>query len=228
MGRPGLDISNLVGQKFNKLTITEHIGIVNHIRMVTAICDCGVEKEYRLFNIIGNGKTKSCGCYNTELVTKRNKDNSTHGLTGHPLLSVWHGMRSRCYDLTDESYRTYGGEGVIICKEWLDDFRNFYNWAIENGWEAGLQIDKDKLAPDKKGKIYSPEFCCFLTPKENSLYRRTSTVIEYNNEFKSLREWANVLNIDYRLLSNRRRCNWNVKRMFETPKRQIKKQASKT
>lgn len=215
-GRPQFDTSNLVGQKFNHLTITEHLGLINHIRMVKAVCDCGIEKEYRLFNIIGKVKTKSCGCYNKEVTAERNKQFATHGLTGHPLLGVWGTMKSRCYDETDSNYINYGARGVTVCKEWFDDVIVFYEWAIANGWRKGLQIDKDKLSPNRVGVIYSPETCCFLTPKENMMYRRNSRMVEYKGQKKSLAEWASVLNISYKLLDSRYQAGWTADRMFET------------
>lgn len=217
-GRPSLDTSNLVGQKHNHLTITEHLGIINGIRMVMAVCDCGSEeKEYRLFNIIGNGKTKSCGCYNKEVTAERNKNFATHGLTGHPLLSVWYGMISRCYDSTDVCFKNYGAKGVIICEEWRNDPKVFYDWAINNGWQQGLHLDKDKLSPYQTGKIYSSEFCCFLTPKENAAHKSNSIMLEYNNEIRSLGEWATILNLPHALLQNRYQMGWEAKDIFELP-----------
>jgi hypothetical protein len=37
----------------------------------------------------------------------------------------------------------YGGIGVRMCQDWINDFMSFYNWAIVNGWKRGMQIDKD-------------------------------------------------------------------------------------
>lgn len=215
-GRPPIDTSNLVGTKINMLTITAHLGMVNNIRMVKAICECGIEKEYILGNIIGKGKTKSCGCFNKKVTAERNKSYTTHGLTGHPLLGVWHGMKSRCYDEKDSHFKSYGALGVTICDEWLKDVLVFYNWAMGNGWKRGLQIDKDKLSPFKTGKIYSPEFCCFLTPNENALYKSNSIMIEYNGETKGLAEWAILLKMPHTLLESRYQAGWDTVRMFET------------
>lgn len=48
---------NIINQKYNKLTIIEHIGY----RRVKCKCDCGTEKECDLYDI-RRSKIKSCGC----------------------------------------------------------------------------------------------------------------------------------------------------------------------
>ena len=218
-----IDVNSLIGQKFHQLTITQYLGSFNGINKVVAICDCGVEKEFRLGNIIGNGKTKSCGCFNKKVTAERNTKLLTkHGLTGHPLMSVYNSMKSRCYDITDVQYKNWGAKGVRMCKEWLDNPKVFYDWAMENGWKKGLQIDKDKLATTKPGLLYSPEFCCFLTAKENACYKSNSIMLEYNGQTKSISEWADVLNIPYKLLESRYNYGWDAKKMFETPLKKAK------
>ncbi len=46
---------------------------------------------------------------------------------------IWKGMRARCNNKNVKQYKDYGGRGISICKEW-DDFQNFYDWSIENGY----------------------------------------------------------------------------------------------
>lgn len=85
--------------------------------------------------------------------------NKTHGLNDHPLYRKWNGFKTRCYNKNNPKYHRYGGRGVIVCNEWVNNFKAFYDWAILNGWEEGLQIDKDIKAHKlgKEGLIYSPE-----------------------------------------------------------------------
>ena len=51
-------------------------------------------------------------------------------------------MRARCYNPKCEKYEIYGARGITICKEWLDDFMYFYHWAMANGYQDGLSIDR--------------------------------------------------------------------------------------
>src|ERR1039458_6150372 len=42
-----------------------------------------------------------------------------------PEMSIWHGMRQRCYLKTSPAYKRYGGRGIKMCARWRDSFKNF-------------------------------------------------------------------------------------------------------
>ncbi len=97
-----------------------------------------------------------------------------HGQSSTPLNQCWRDMKARCYNPNNKHYNLYGGRGVKVCEEWIQDFKPFYDWAITNGYEQGLQLDKDILSKQKniQPPIYSPETCMFVTPKQNSNNKR--------------------------------------------------------
>lgn len=202
----------LIGQKFNRLTITEHLGMTGKKRMIIAKCECGVEREY-VYGYIKNGYVKSCGCQRTD--SNRSGHNTQHGLTKHPLHQVWTSMKDRCNCVTDSAYPNYGGSGVVICEEW-NEFQAFYDWAMSNGYKKGLQLDKDKLSPFQTGIMYSPEFCCFITRKENMRHRRNTILIYYENENKSLPEWCDILKLSYHLTFDRLKRGWEPAKAFSS------------
>lgn len=150
-----------------------------------------------------------------------------HGLCEHPLYKVWVKMKSRCYYKKSECYQNYGGRGVSICDEWLHNPKAFVEWGLSNGWERGLQLDKD-IIPKKagmEGLLYSPNTCCFVTRKQNNLAKRTNRIIEYKGRSQTLMEWHIELNISYSTLANRlNRHKWDVAKAFETPVLNIKTQ----
>lgn len=201
MGVPNRDI---IGTKINNLTILSESGTIvtvngtkkSYKRIVSALCDCGVVKNYHIKAIL-NGGTKSCGCKRVERISKIKLN---HGLVKHPLYKVWKNMKSRCLNPKASGYKWYGGSGVSICPEWNKSFESFYNWAISNGWETGLQLDKDTKG---NGKLYSPDNCTFVTAKENSNYRRNSNVIEYNGVKKTVSQWADYLSMNQNTLRSR-------------------------
>lgn len=138
----------------------------------------------------------------------------THGLSKHPLYTVWRAVKNRCYNETFEQYKDYGGKGVVMCQEWLDSFQSFYDWCIQNGWKIGLQIDKD-IKGD--GLIYSPTTCCFVTAKENSNKRRSNVVVEYSGNKYNLKEVALKFGFNYKLLSERMKKGWSFEKTINTP-----------
>ena len=77
---------------------------------------------------------------------------------------VWKHMIERCYDANalahDPSYA-----GCTVVRDW-HNFQNFKKWYEENH-KTGLQIDKDILI--EGNRVYGPDTCLFVTPKENSI-----------------------------------------------------------
>lgn len=205
-------IEDYINKKVNRLTILEDMGtqgIKRRKSIVRCLCECGKETFCRFDSVIG-GLTKSCGCLTVET-------NSTHGLSKHPLFRIWNGMKQRCSNKNLASYKDYGGRGVVVCNEWKDDFMCFYNWALSNGWEPGLEIDKDILSPDKTGSIYCHEFCCFVTSAVNSLHKSNSRVIEYNGESLCMKALSDKYNVSYGLLWTRLKLGWDIERAISEP-----------
>lgn len=92
-----------------------------------------------------------------------------HGLRKHPLYNIWIMMKKRCYNKNDKDYSGYGGRGITVTRIWIEDFKSFYNWAMSNGWERGLQIDRR----DNDGH-YSPSNCRITTGAVNCQNRRNN------------------------------------------------------
>ena len=80
-----------------------------------------------------------------------------HGLTKHPLYTVWLNMKSRCLYQKNIAFKNYGNRGITVSKRWATNFLTFYYWSLKNGWKHGLTIDR---ANNNKG--YSPSNCRFV------------------------------------------------------------------
>lgn len=106
------------------------------------------------------------------------------------LYSVWRTMLHRCNDPKRVKYRDYGGRGIAVCEEWKDA-NVFMDWAFENGYKTGLQLDRI----DNNGN-YHPENCRFVTPKENSRNRRNTKRLTINGETKTVVEWCEQLGVN--------------------------------
>lgn len=137
-------------------------------------------------------------------MTKSRNIYQRHGLKNHPLYRVWVGMKTRCYNQNEESYKDYGGRGVVVCEGWLKNFKAFYEWAIVNGWGKGLDIDKDIIAKELgvEPLLYSPERCLFVTRKRNNNTRRDNHYVTVGGVEMSLSEACTKLNKNYKNIAS--------------------------
>lgn len=140
------------------------------IRMVKCLCDCGKE-VVTAYSSLSIGKTKSCGCYQRDRASETSvMYSTTHGMANHPLYSTWKDMQYRCYNESLGSYKDYGGRGISVCDEWLDDPNEFINWAeSKGGWFEGCELSIDRI--DVNGN-YEPSNCRFTDATTQSLNQR--------------------------------------------------------
>ena len=132
----------------------------------------------------------------------RRKHVARHGLSKHPLNTVWRGMKERCNNQNASNYLWYGGRGIRVCEEWNDDFVKFYTWAIENGWKPGLELER---IDNSKG--YSPDNCTWISHKHQCRNRRTNISVSVNGENKLRCEWEETLELRPKTLSQ-----WKMRR----------------
>lgn len=105
------------------------------------------------------------------------------------LYGVWSGMMHRCEDRNRDKYSSYGARGIYVCDEWHDP-NAFIDWAQENGYARGLQIDRiDNDGP------YSPENCRWVTPKQNARNTRRNKFMTLCGIRKTVAEWCETLEI---------------------------------
>lgn len=82
------------------------------------------------------------------------------------LFKIWQGMKQRCNNPNNKDYELYGGRGIRICEEW-DSSASFMEWAIKNGYNEGLTIDR----VDVNGN-YEPSNCRWATHTQQARNKR--------------------------------------------------------
>lgn len=122
----------------------------------------------------------------------------TTRMSAHPLYLVWGGIKRRCCEPTFKCYDIYGGRGIRVCKAWLNSFESFYKWAISNGWEKGLHVDR------RNGNgNYTPKNCRIVTQKVNANNKRNTKYYEINGIRKPFTEWCELYHLSSKVVSKR-------------------------
>ena len=114
-----------------------------------------------------------------------------HGMNGTRIYREWCHMRERCFSKRHKSYKHYGGKGIKVCEEWDNSFIPFYEWAMANGYNDTLTLDRI----DVNGN-YEPSNCRWITNLEQQRNKKNNRFIEINGEKKAVSEWANIYNLD--------------------------------
>lgn len=206
-------ITDITGQKFGLWTVIGFAEVKDGHSFWRCRCDCGNEAIVR-GSSLKQGRSKSCGC---DREKRRIKKITKHGGYGTRLYRIWDNMKKRCYNPNDISYPRYGARGITICEEWLT-FKNFQEWAIANGYDDFLTIDR---IDNDEG--YTPSNCRWCDVKQQANNRRTSHYVTYNGETLTLKQWAEKLNVSYPLLFQRFNRGWKFERAISTPVKSLQR-----
>lgn len=186
-------IIDLMGNKYERLTVIGFKGIIKHKAVWICRCDCGNIVEVSSQHL-RRGTTKSCGCYAKEVIRKRSLK---HGASTERLFSIWRHMIGRCTNEKEAGYKHYGGRGIKVCSEWLQ-YENFKKWALTNEYEETLTIDRINVNGN-----YEPDNCRWATMREQGWNKRDSVKIEYQGELKTLEELSEITGIPQGTLRTR-------------------------
>lgn len=199
---------DLTGQRFGRLTVLEMAEKKPYSKAAcwSCVCDCGKKKTVLGTNL-RNGTIRSCGCLSRDVVVETH---TKHGKSNTRLYRIWRGMIDRCEKTNSISYENYGGRGITICKEWRDDVGIFSKWAMENGYEEGLSLDR---IDNDEG--YFPKNCRWSSSKEQANNRRTNYNIVLNGEKKTLSEWCEELQLNYKTVKSRIHRSWTIEEALE-------------
>ena len=204
------------GEKFGRLTLVRiATESTNKYKTWECLCDCGKTTFVHQDNL-KSGQVKSCGCLRHEILVKRNQHGKWNGETlvnKHcNIYKIWGSMISRCYKPSCGDYKRYGARGITVCDEWKDNFLVFLDWALINGWQLGLTIDR---IDNNQG--YTSQNCRWTDRKTQNNNRRSNRFINIDGETHTLAQWSEISGIQSETIAKRINARWDISRWFIIP-----------
>ena len=186
---------NLAGKRYGFLTCLQFVPDNSRYLKWLCRCDCGNTKTI-MTQSLKSGLTVSCGCYGT----KRRKETSrTHGDSGNKkrngTYSSWANMMTRCEWGGHPSYKNYGAIGIRVCKRW----HKYKNFKDDMG-ERPVNKSIDRL---DNNKGYDPENCRWSSKTEQSLNKKKTRWVEYQEKRMPLPVFAESIGVSIKAFRSR-------------------------
>lgn len=186
--------NDFTNSRFGKLLALKPMGLNSHREMTWLCrCDCGKETITNAYSL-KTGMTKSCGCLRTakRINAMCYKENYKH------LHEIYTNMKTRCYNDKTEQYENYGGRGIIVCDEWLNSFKMFYDWAISNGYNKNLTLDRQN-----NDSNYNPNNCRWVNKTVQANNRRTNKILTVGKISDTMANWSRKSGTEYYKIQRR-------------------------
>lgn len=114
------------------------------------------------------------------------------------LRRIWANMKQRCSNPRRKDYPYYGGKGVIVCLDWERSYLEFKKWALNNGYQDNLTLDRIDL-----NKGYEPKNCRWIPFAEQRKNTSQTRAITINGIRKPLKCWCEDYGISYHAVCQR-------------------------
>lgn len=148
-------------------------------------CDCGNEIIVPSKSLI-KGDIKSCGC--TRIRTKSD------------LKKTWNAIKQRCFNPNNIAYKNYGGRGITMYPDWVDDFQAFYDYLsqLEHFDDKAYTLDRI----DVNGN-YEPDNLRWADAKTQARNKQNNHLVQYEGEMITIAEASERSGIPQGVLSQR-------------------------
>ena len=207
-------MDEFIGKKFGRLTVIEALprerdaGGVLKKEMWLCSCECGNSHTSQKNHLVSGGTT-SCGCLKKELRT-------THGMSYDPLYQTWLGLRTRILTSSHKFFKHYGGRGLKMESEWVDNFPAFREWVLGNlGPKPSPEFSLDRV---KNHLGYLKGNLRWATQSEQHNNCRTNRVLTFQGITATLKQHCDRLGLKYGTMRARlSEHGWTVDEALSTP-----------
>lgn len=201
------------GDIFGRLTVIQELEQRGSDRRILCRCNCGVVKDYSMHSL-RRGMVVSCGCYGAERrkEPKYSKRTENHLYVKTRLYNIWCDIKKRCNNPKHWAYKYYGANGIKMCPEWSERFIVFRDWALANGYDDLLTIERSRV-----NEGYCPANCTWIPIADQNNNKTNSRRVEYNGALVTVRDLSVRMDLHYQTLTRRLNAGWTVQDAVETP-----------
>ncbi|MCW0953209.1 hypothetical protein OIT44_03860 [Weissella ceti] len=173
-------VRRLEGQQFKNVVVLEFKGTVKGRSQWLVRCECGTEFITNSNRLRQSVRSLPCGnlrAHNT--IPRAEQKEFKH------LFNSYRSALVRCYNPKNKDYPNYGGRGVEV-EEYLKNYWNFKDWALDSGWEKDLTLDR--IDPNRG---YERSNLRWADPQLQALNKRDSTrddvgVYKVGNKYRAV------------------------------------------
>lgn len=211
-----------IGNIYGRLLVIEEAGRDRHGKSLwRCLCKCGGEVVVVGCSLRRTGHTRSCGCLIKDIL----KERGSHGQAVHGNRTSnyfrWNNIKQKCFNPNRPDYKYYGGRGITMEEEWIDDFAAFDDYINENlGPRPSPQHSVDRR--DNEFGSYVKGNLRWATPREQARNRRKNLLYKG----KPMAHWVEKTGLSYGTIYSRvYDLGWGWEKALTTPakKRNLKK-----
>ena len=194
---------DLTGRKYGSLTALD---VYSHSRgriMWNCVCDCG-QRIVVNGESLRTGHRKTCGDRIRHKVASRAKLSSTD----KRLRTAWRSMLIRCTPKY-HGRKNYFDKGISVCEEWNQQYEKFREWALANGYDDSLTIDRI----DTNGN-YEPGNCRWVSNADQQRNKRNNRYYTYHGKTQLIPAWAEEFGVTDSTIRSRIRRGENPNDVF--------------
>lgn len=130
------------------------------------------------------------------------------------LTIAWINMRQRCYNKNHPKYPDWGGRGITVCATWKNNKYCFVVWALLNGFQLGLTLDRINVNGN-----YSPKNCRWIAQEEQLRNQRKNVYLTHNGMTLTAAEWARKYGENRGEVARQIRQGMSFEEIFNTERR---------
>lgn len=158
-------------------------------------CDCGSLCTKSSGNLRQGIKSCSPGCG----IAESNRRRAKHGVAHGKEWKAWTAAKQRCFNEKHPQYPNYGGRGITMCKEWVEDFAAFYlHIGPAPGEGRGVSLDRI----DNDGN-YEPGNVRWASRVQQIGNRRVSRIVAVDGERMTTTEACERYGLPYTTIDAR-------------------------